>query len=134
MSTKGKQAFRSGSQTAYGELKDLEIKQDQEERADDQVKLDKEQDQTNAKYASLKGHPGWELIKKDFEKAIANYRSGAALAAAALDPEIDDSELGKLTRTSLFVADELERKLLTVESAAIALEEDNAGRSKRRRS
>ena len=89
----------------------------------EQKEIDDEQDHKNATYASLQGHPGWELIKKDFQQSIDDFRSGKALEAACLDPGISDSDLGKLTRTSIFVASELQKKLLTVESAALALEE-----------
>lgn len=119
-----KQAFRSTTVLAMPP-------EDIDEKPKEQIEIDDEQERLNDTYASLQGHPGWELIKKDFQQSIDDFRSGKALEAACLDPQISDSELGKLTRTSIFVASELQKKLLTVESAALALEEKRLnGRTK----
>ena len=123
MDNKGRQAFRSGSTLSLPPEELDEIPQEQ-------VDIDKEQDASNARYASLKGHPGWELIKKDFEDTIARYRSGAVLKEAIPNKSLE--ELGKLTLVTNMVADELEHKLLTVEAAAAVLEEDSKSNGRRK--
>ena len=119
---KSKQAFRSGSTLALPP-------EDLDEKPPEQTEIDSEQEANNARYASLKGHPGWELIKKDFETTISAYRSGQSIAAA-ISKGATNEEVGALTRTSNAIADELEKIILTVEAAAAVLEEDNNGRRK----
>lgn len=98
------------------------------ELPEEQEKVESQQERDNAAYASLKGHPGWELIKKDFQSTIDAYRSGKPIASAiSSGKSLED--IGKLTMVSNAVADELEHKVLTVEGAALALEEDGSGRS-----
>ena len=120
---KSKQAFRSGSQ----------LSMPPEELAEATPEVDEiksEQDRENATYASLNGHPGWELIKKNFNETVARYRSGLVLKEAISQGKTN-SEVGELTRTSNAVADELEAIVLTVETAAAALEEEKSnGRTK----
>lgn len=126
MDNKGKQAFRSGSTLA---LPPEEL----DETPPEQTEIDKEQEETNARYASLKGHPGWELIKNDFQDTISAYRSGRSVAAAIAKGATNE-EVGALTRTSNAIADELEKTILTVEAAAAALEEEKpSGRPKQKR-
>lgn len=121
---KSKQAFRSGSTLALPP-------EDLDEKPPEQVDIDDEQTRENAVYASLKGHPGWELIKKNFMETIAKYRSGAVLKDAIALGKTNE-EVGELTRTSNAVADELDQIVLTVEAAAAALEEDTDGRKPKR--
>lgn len=83
--------------------------------------------------ASLNDHPGWQMMKKSFEKKIENIRSGAVLAAAILDAEVSDEQLGQLTRTTNLVAAELETLLMTVEAAVEARKEELDDRPKRRK-
>ena len=111
-----KQAFRSGSQLSIPP-EDL----DQTTPEVDEIKS--EQDRENATFASLNGHPGWELIKQNFTATIARYRSGATIQEA-ISKGLTNEQVGELTRTSNAVADELEAIVLTVETAAAALEED----------
>lgn len=121
----GKRAFRSGYQVALPP-------EDLDEKPTEQVEIDSEQDKDNAKYASLNGHPGWELIKKNFNETIARYRSGQVLKAGVASMSLE--ELGRKTITTNAVADELEQIVLTVESAAQALEEEkDDGRRKQKR-
>lgn len=75
--------------------------------------------------ASLSDHPGWKIMKKSFEKKISDIRSGKILSAAILDPEINDTKLGQLTRTTNLVATELEALLTTVEAAVQTQKEEN---------
>lgn len=89
---------------------------------DEQKEINDEQDREIATYASLNGHPGWELIKKNFNETVARYRSGQVLKAA-IAQKMTNADLGELTRTCNMVADELEQIVLTVETSAIALEE-----------
>ena len=110
---KGKQAFRSGYQIT--EQPDLEPEEDVKE-------IESQEERDNANYASLKGHPGWELIKKDFEQTISAYRSGQAVKGAIAQSKTN-TEIGELVRTSNAIADELEKIVLTVEGAAIAVED-----------
>lgn len=124
MDNKGKQAFRSGSTLA---LPPEEL----DEKPAEQTEIDDEQTRQNAAYASLQNHAGWQLIKKDFEATISDYRSGR-FTKAAIDRGITDSELGALTRTGNALADELEQKILTVEAAAAALEEDKSTNGRRK--
>lgn len=119
---RGKQAIRSTTSLAMPP-------EETEIVTEEQKTIDKDQEANNYKYASLKGHPGWELIKKDFEATIASYRSGAVLKDAI--PQKSLEEIGKLTLVTNMVADELEHKVLTVEAAAAALEEDNGKRTKK---
>ena len=118
----GKQAFRSYAINTEPEPLD------EDKLALEQEEMKSESEKVNAAYASLKGHPGWELIKKDFEVAIASYRSGSYM------PEFIKThtreEVGDKTIISNAIADELERKVLTVEGAAMALEDE---KPKRRR-
>ena len=114
-------AFRSGSTLAMPPEELDETTQDVESIQDEQAR-------ENATYASLQGHPGWELIKKNFNETIARYRSGATIKAAISQGKTN-AEVGELTRTSNAVADELEAIVLTVEAAAAALEEDKANGS-----
>ena len=112
-----KKAFRSGSQQLYLPPEELD------DAPQEQVDIDDEQSRENATYASLNGHPGWELIKKNFNETIARYRSGQTIKTA-IGAGKTNSEVGELTRTSNAVADELEAIVLTVETAAAALEEE----------
>jgi hypothetical protein len=100
----------------------------------EQVDIDDLQARENATYASLSGHPGWELIKTNFNDTISRYRSGQTIKGA-IQKGLSNEKVGELTRTSNAVADELEAIVLTVETAAAALEEDNisAKRSKPRK-
>jgi len=115
---RGKQAFRSGYQIT--EQPDLE------ETSEDIKEIESQEDRDNANYASLKGHPGWELIKKDFEQTISSYRSGQAIKGAIAQSKTN-TEIGELVRTSNAIADELEKIVLTVEGAAIAIEDGKRG-------
>lgn len=115
-----KRAFRSGSTLS---LPPEELEEVPQEQAD----IDQEQERENATYASLQGHPGWELIKKNFTETIARYRSGQTIKAAISQGKTNE-EVGELTRTSNAVADELEQIVLTVEAAAAALEETSGRR------
>jgi len=72
-------------------------------------------------YASLASHAGWELIKKDFEATINSYRSGKPLQAAIPNKSLE--EIGRLTITTNAIADELEKIILTVETAVAQVEE-----------
>ena len=114
-------AFRSGSTLA---MPPEEI----DEKDSVNKEIEDEQSHDNALYASLKDHPGWELIKKDFSETIARYRSGAVLKEGVATMTLE--ELGRKTITTNAVADELERIVLTVEMAAAVLEEEkSSGRS-----
>ncbi len=121
----GKRAFRSTSQTII----DPETIKLRRELTEEDQKEESEEERKVAKYASLKGHPGWEQIKKDFEATIDAYRSGRSLAAA-IAKGVTNDELGALTRTANAIADELEQKILTVEGAALALEDNGPKRKK----
>lgn len=99
-----------------------------DEPTDAQIEIDHQEDVDTAKLASLKGNPGWELIKREFNVTIEKYRSGKVLQAAIAQGKTN-AEVGELTRTTNIVADELEKIVNTVEAAAIALEEDNSGKS-----
>ena len=123
MDNKGKQAFRSGSTLALPP-------EDLDEKPPEQTEIDDEQTRENATYASLKGHPGWELIKKNFTATIARYRSGAVLKEVVGHLSLE--EIGRKTITTNAVADELEQIVLTVEAAAAALEEDKSDVRKRK--
>ena len=118
-----RQALRSGTQLA---MPPDEIVDDV---TDEQAEIKDEQDREVATYASLMGHPGWELIKKNFNETIARYRSGQVLREGIAGWTLE--ELGRKTVTTNAVADELEQIVLTVETAAQALEEDkSSGRRK----
>lgn len=82
--------------------------------------------------ASLNDHPGWKMLKDKFEKRIADYRSGQALAAAILDAEVTNEKLGELTRTTNLVATELETLLITVEASVEARKEELDGKRPQR--
>ncbi len=67
---------------------------------------------------SLAEHPGWITIKNDvLEKRITDYKSGKVLIQASLDSHTTDEQLGKLTRVSLLVAEELETIVNLIENA-----------------
>lgn len=123
---RGTQAIRSDFQVHTDE-EAVTMKDDLQKAQDEQKQEDQRKTST---YASLKGHPGWELIKQDFETTISAYRSGNALKDAIKQGKTME-EIGKLTIVSNAVADELELKVLTVEGAAFALEEDNAAKRTR---
>lgn len=126
MENKAKSAFRGTTQLAY-EPADIN------EPDADLLEIDHQEDVDTAKLASLRGNPGWELIKKDFEETIARYRSGRVLQEAVKLGKTN-AELGELTRTCNIVADELEKIVNTVEAAAVALEDSEAEESDGRRS
>ena len=115
MDRKGQRAFRSTTQLALPP-------EETEIIPDEQIEIDKSQNQEFVRYASLKGHPGWELIKDNFMATVSRYRSGAVLKEAIPNKSLE--ELGKLTLVTNMVADELEHIVLTVETAAQALEEE----------
>jgi hypothetical protein len=94
----------------------------------EQVEIDDEQQRQTATYASLNGHPGWELIKEHFNETIAAYRSGRLLKDGITSMSLE--ELGRKTITTNAIADELEQIVLTVETAAKALEDEPSGRRK----
>src|ERR1035438_386854 len=111
---RGKSALRGSTQLAMPP-EDFEV------TPPEQVEIDHEQDVANAKLASLKGHPGWELIKEEFNDTIERYRSGRVLKDAVATLTLE--ELGRKTVTTNAVADELEKIVYTVEAAALALED-----------
>lgn len=117
------QAFRSSTTLA---MPPEEI----EETTDEQKEIVDEQQREVATYASLQGHPGWELVKKNFNATITRYRSGQVLREGIAGWTLE--ELGRKTITTNAVADELEQIVLTVEAAAQALEEDKSGRRKQK--
>jgi len=73
-------------------------------------------------YASLADHPGWVQIRKDFESTIRSYRSGKPLQQAIPNKSLE--EIGRLTITTNAIADELEKIILTVETAVAQVEEN----------
>lgn len=93
----------------------------------EQIEISHEEDVANAKLASLKGNPGWELIKANFEATIAEYRSGRYMKEFVKTHTRE--EVGDKVILSNAIADELEMIVNTVEAAALALEEENSGRS-----
>lgn len=99
---------------------------------DDAERLNTEELEQLAEIALLVDHPGYQKMRAARLKTIENYRSGNYLKAALLDPEIDNAKLGELVRNGLLLADELEKELLTVESAHNAIEEDKAVKRARR--
>lgn len=120
----GKSAIRSNMMTRIDE-----------EMAEEPV-LEPEQEaiaaeeRLNEVYASLASNPGWKLIKAEFEETIAAYRSGRVLKEAVAKLTLE--ELGRKTVTCNAVADELEKIILTVETAVAQVEEKKArGRAKR---
>lgn len=120
---RGKAAFRSTNQTPFDDrlFMSFDEPSETEETAEDRI----------ATYASLADHPGWQLIKEDFMQTITTYRSGQAVKAAIERGDSDD-KVGKLTRTANAVADELEKIILTVETAVAQMEEKRNGRSQPR--
>lgn len=83
--------------------------------------------------AALKDHPGYQVMRAAREKTIQHYRSGEFAKAASLDPEVNNAQFGQLVRLGILVADELQKELLTVESAADAVEADKAANREQRR-
>lgn len=86
-----------------------------------------------AEIADLRDHPGYQQMRKSRMKIVQDYRSGAVFKPALLDPEISDAKLGSLLRSTTFIADELEKELLTVESAWTVVEEEKAVVRERRK-
>lgn len=120
-----KGAMRSGYQTVLDPT--VEKMKADEIKAEENRKFEEEKDTHD--YASLKGHPGWELIKKDFQRTIDSYRSGRTIQAA-IQAGKSVTEIGQLTMVSNAVADELEHHVQTVEGAALALEENGPKRKR----
>jgi hypothetical protein len=83
--------------------------------------IEQEEDNIIEVYASLNDHPGWVLIKKDFKNTINSYRSGKPLQQAIPTKSLE--EIGRLTITTNAIADELEKIILTVETAVAQVEE-----------
>ena len=112
---RGKQAIRGNMRVSFDDslFEEPELEEEQQLREDEDALI--------ATYASLQDHPGWELIKKDFVHTIEAYRSGRAIKTAIETKSLE--ELGRLTITSNAVADELEKIILTVETAVAQVEE-----------
>lgn len=94
--------------------------------------ITEQEDRKNEVYASLAENPGWKLIKAEFEDTIAAYRSGRTIMEA-ISKGISNEKVGELTRTSNAVADELQKIILTVETAVEQVEEKKNGRRPKRR-
>lgn len=122
---RAKGAMRSGYQTVM-DPETLRVKQ---EAAKEEEERQLEEEKDVHAYASLKGHPGWELIKKDFQRTIDSYRSGRPIQTA-ISAGKSVEEIGQLTMVSNAVADELEHHVQTVEGAALALEENGPKRKR----
>ena len=112
---RGQSAIRGNMKVSFDEtlLQEPVLEEEQE--------FEKEEDLIIETYASLNDHPGWVLIKKDFDATIKSYRSGKVLQQAIPTKSIE--EIGRLTITTNAVADELEKIILTVETAVAQVEE-----------
>lgn len=74
------------------------------------------------KIATLSNHPGWLLIKEQFEADIDEYRSGRKLNEFLKDYSLTDAQIGQATRVTNLVADELTRVLNAVVLAVAEVE------------
>jgi len=83
--------------------------------------IEQEENEIINLYASLAEHPGWVQIRQDFEATIKAYRSGKTLQQAIPTKSLE--EIGRLTITTNAIADELEKIILTVETAVAQVEE-----------
>jgi magnesium-transporting ATPase (P-type) len=70
--------------------------------------------------AELDNHPGWQIIRKQFLQRIDEYRSGRSFTEAILAGEINNAELGELTRIGYHVANEL---VTLINSVAVSQQE-----------
>jgi hypothetical protein len=63
--------------------------------------------QSDAAIADLAEHPGWTLIKEDWERRISDYRTLAGYNVAAMSKE----EIGEVWLLGKHVADEMQKEL-----------------------
>lgn len=103
------------------------------EREKEEIDAERQEElEAIAEIAALTDHPGYQKMRTARMTTIEHYRSGAFVEAAMVDPEITNEKLGELVRVGTLVAKELEKELLTVESAAQAVEEEKSVKRQRR--